>query len=309
MENNQTRASMPFNVKIFIVDGRPDGLRLILKTGWDGLGVVCPRNRYVETKKRPEFKQCGVYILLGEDEESGTPIIYIGEADEVLQRIDSHYRKKDFWQQAIIFTSQSNTLNKAQVRYLEAKLVNLALANNRCKLDNDQTNLALPNLSEPDRAEVEWYLNEMLPLLPILGVTAFEKSEAATKDSASVIEYHLSSNARDKTFKASGYETSNGFVVRAGSTTVLKLSEHATGRLGAIRQELIDKGVLREISNSKGYEFTVDYEFSSPSMAAMVCTGRSANGRREWKDKERVSLQKHQDALLELETISEDLED
>ena len=130
MGNKQACASMPFNVKMFIVDGRPDGLRLILKTGWDGLGVVCPRNRYVEARKRPEFKRCGVYVLLGEDEESGIPIIYIGEADEVLQRIDRHYRKKkDFWQQAIIFTSQSNTLNKAQVRYLEVELVKLALVN------------------------------------------------------------------------------------------------------------------------------------------------------------------------------------
>ena len=300
---------MPFNVKMFIVDGRPDGLRLILKTGWDGLGVVCPRNRYVEAKKRPEFKQCGVYVLLGEDEESGIPIIYIGEADEVLQRIDRHYREKDFWQQAIIFTSQSNTLNKAQVRYLEVELVGLALVNDRYKLDNGQIDLTSPNLSEPDKAEVDWYLKEMLPLFPILGVTAFVKTETTTKDSASVIEYQFSSKTRGKTFKASGYETSNGFVVRKGSTTVLKLSSSAIGRLSAIRQELIDKKVLKAIPNSKGYKFTANYEFNSPSMAASVCMGSSVNGRIMWKDKYNVSLKKHQDDLLEEEGISEDLED
>jgi len=32
------------------------------------------------------------------------------------------------------------------------------------------------------------------------------------------------------------------------------------------------------------YRFTQDYAFSSPSTAAAVVLGRSANGRIEWKD-------------------------
>ena len=60
-----------------------------------------------------------------------------------------------------------------------------------------------------------------------------------------------------------------------------------------VRQELIDDGVLEKISDSKGYKFTVDYEFPSPSMAAKVCMGRSANGREEWKDKRGVSFGEH----------------
>ena len=299
MVNKQSCASMPFNVKIFIVDGRPDGLRLVTKTGWNGIGVVCPRNIYVDARERDEFKRCGVYILLGENENSSTPIIYIGETDEVLQRLDRHSleKNKDFWQQTIVFTSEGNTLNKlnkADVRYLEAELVKLARKNKRYDIKN-MTNPNHPSLSESAKAEIEWYLEGMLLLLPILGVTAFEKTEAITKDSGGAgdaIEYHLKGDG----FKAKGYEiTNNGFVVSKGSTTVSEFRNHAIkrGRLYAIRQELIRKKVLKKITNQDGYEFTTDHPFSSPSTAAAICNGRITNGRKEWKDIRGVSFGEH----------------
>lgn len=49
-----------------------------------------------------------------------------------------------------------------------------------------------------------------------------------------------------------------------------------------LRQELIGNGVLA--ANAGGYRFTQDFVFSSPSTAAAVVLGRSANGRIEWKD-------------------------
>jgi hypothetical protein len=50
----------------------------------------------------------------------------------------------------------------------------------------------------------------------------------------------------------------------------------------AKRQELIDLGVLAQQGTDNA--FTQDYTFSSPSTAASVVLGRSANGRLEWKD-------------------------
>jgi hypothetical protein len=45
-----------------------------------------------------------------------------------------------------------------------------------------------------------------------------------------------------------------------------------------------------------GYAFEQDYLFSSPSTAAGVVLGRSANGRTEWKTKEGKTLKAIQDA-------------
>lgn len=59
----------PFKIEIFVAEGLPDGLRLVKKSNWIGQGIVCPRGRYSEAKKRPEFSRSGVYLLVGQDGE------------------------------------------------------------------------------------------------------------------------------------------------------------------------------------------------------------------------------------------------
>ena len=50
-------------------------------------------------------------------------------------------------------------------------------------------------------------------------------------------------------------------------------------------------------STDDSYRFTQDYSFSSPSTAAAVAMGRSANGRIEWKDKSGKALKAIQEEL------------
>jgi hypothetical protein len=40
-----------------------------------------------------------------------------------------------------------------------------------------------PNLSEPDVADAEWFLDEMLTIYPVLGVDANGREECKNKDS------------------------------------------------------------------------------------------------------------------------------
>jgi hypothetical protein len=61
-----------------------------------------------------------------------------------------------------------------------------------------------------------------------------------------------------------------------------------------LRQELIANGVLALVDGL--YRFTQDYSFSSPSTAAAVVLGRSANGRIEWKDGQGRTLKALQEA-------------
>ena len=61
---------------------------------------------------------------------------YIGEADPLIERLVQHYRTKDWWTSVVFFASKDRQLNKAHVQYLEAKLVQLARAANRCRLEN-----------------------------------------------------------------------------------------------------------------------------------------------------------------------------
>ena len=49
--------------------------------------------------------------------------MYVGQADGVKSRIDSHGQQKDFWDTGIVFVSNSGGLNRAHVTWLEHALV------------------------------------------------------------------------------------------------------------------------------------------------------------------------------------------
>ena len=163
-----------------------------------------------------------------------------------------------------------------------------AIANKRGELDN-ANRPQRPNLSEADQAQIEGYLDEMLSLLPVLGIDAFEEPQTTSRDRRI---YHWCGRG----WEATGYETSSGFAVRGGSIarkdTVPSMQEHVPSDYNK-RQRLIADGVLAE--GDDGYRFTVDHEFSSPSQAAAGCAGCSSNGRVDWKDDKGVSLKEHQE--------------
>lgn len=167
-------ANDSFTIRIFVPDGDPEGVRLIDRMNWTGLGIVFPRDKWPTTKQRPEFSRAGVYILVGyKGEADDLPTIYIGEGDVIRNRIDSHYQTKDFWDRAIVFTAPNNSLNKAHVRWLEYALVNRAIQANRSRVENANEPQEL-GLSEAERADTQAFLREVLQILPLVGLRAFE---------------------------------------------------------------------------------------------------------------------------------------
>jgi hypothetical protein len=273
-----------------VVDGDPDGLRVIDRTNWNGKALVFPRPLLPEVKQRAEFLQTGVYLLLGPREDGEGEKLYIGEGDPVRPRLEKHYVEKEFWSRAIFFVTGDGQLNKAHVQYLESQLIQRAKAAKRLPLDNANVP-SEPTLSEQDRAFVEVFLDHMLGMLPVLGVQAFEQLSEITVSSSAVLL-----TCRGKGVTATGYESTKGFVVKSGSKAVREavpsMKEHVRGMFD-LREDLIQNGVLAE--GSDAYVFSQDYAFSSPSTAAAVVLGRSANGRVEWKDSNNRTLKELQE--------------
>jgi len=284
--------STPFSLRIFVADGDPDGLRIVEKSNWIGKALVFPRALLPQVKARPELAQTGVYLLLGPRPDGEGDMLYVGEGDPIRPRLESHYAQKDFWTRAIGFTTTTaGQLNKAHVQFLESRLIALAKAAKRMPLDN-ANQPAEPSLSEADRADMEVFLGHMLGMLPVLGVHAFEQAPKAPAAKAGPVL-----TCKGKGVQATGYEASQGFVVRAGSQavadTVPSMAQHVRGFFD-LRQELITNGVLA--LQGALFQFTQDYTFSAPSTAAAVVLGRSANGRVEWKAADGRTLKEIQEA-------------
>jgi hypothetical protein len=262
-------------IRLFLVEGVPDGLWVIEKSNWTGVGLMCPRSSYPRARSREELARPGVYVLVGPSERTaGRSRIYVGEADLLSKRLDQHYKGKDFWTRAIVFTSKDQNLNKAHVRYLESRLIRLALEVQRAEVDNGNAPTA-PSLSESEAAEMDAFLDEMLSIYPVLDLRAFDRIE--TGDPAAVRLFVSGPNA-----KAEGETTPEGFVVFSGSTARAKEVPSATSFVTGLRSQLVADGVIA--GDGPSLRFTRDYLFSSPSAAASAVLARNANGRTEWKD-------------------------
>ena len=279
----------PAVIRVFLAQGSADGFRMIETSNWTGLGLVCSRADYLLVRRREEWSRPGVYLLTAQPGDIERGQLYVGEADDVGGRVDNHVKNKDFWTTVVAFTSKDGNLNKAHVRYLEARLLNLAKKADRVQLLHG-TEPPIPRLSEADIAEMEGYLSEMLVVLPLVGVIAFESLERKAPIANRLVLIGKGANG-------TGDDTSEGFIVFEGSLArgdeVPSISPGTTRLRARLAAELV------LVPDQENLRFTKTYLFDSPSTAAAVLLGRSANGRIEWKDQQGRTLKQAQDAVLD----------
>jgi len=264
-------------IKIFLIDGEPNGRMSCELSNWSGKAYKIPRIKIKDCSDRDDLTSTGVYLLFGKD-DVGKDQVYIGEAESILKRLNQQLTQKDFWNEAIVFISKDENLNKAHIKYLENRLHDIAKSANRYTVDNS----IIPtqsSISESDRAEMEEFIEYIKMLVNTLGHKVFdEKREFKTKQKQ---ESFFIKSARGA--DGQGEPTSDGFVVFKSSKAAATIVNSMTPNFITYRQKLIAEGVL--IDKGEFFEFTDDYIFSSPSTAAVMVMGRNANGLTEWKNR------------------------
>ena len=269
-------------IKIFLIDGDPNGRMSCELSNWTGKAYKIPRIKIKECTDRDDLMNTGVYLLFGKDEE-GKDLVYIGEAESILKRLNQHLNQKDFWNETIVFVSKDDNLNKAHIKYLENRLHDIAQLAKRYKIENS----IIPtqsSISESDRAEMEEFIENIKMLVNTLGHKVFdEKREFKPKQKHEIFSIKAARGADGQ-----GEPSSDGFVVLKGSKAAATIVNSITASFIVLRQKLIDDGVL--VDKGEFYEFSDDYIFSSPSTAAVMVMGRNANGLTEWKQKDGKTL-------------------
>ena len=276
-------------IKIFLVHGDPKRLRTAEISNWTGKAVAGPRTEFDSVLARDESEKSGVYFLTGSDPDTGSPAVYVGEAESVRERVKSHL-EKDFWNHIIFFTSKDENLTKAHIRYLEGRLIEQAKQAGRAIVKNSQSSGS--RLPESDREDMEIYLEKIHQLLPALGVEVLVPTSSKPKVKAE----QEALTCEILGIKATAHLAPNGIVILAGSQAVLE--ERASAQqypwVTNARQRLKDEGVL--VAEAGFLRFTKDFEFSSPSAAAAVVHGGTANGRTAWKNKAGKTLKELESA-------------
>jgi hypothetical protein len=270
-------------IKLFLIDGEPSGRMTCELSNWTGKAYKIPRIKIKECTDRPDLQNTGIYLLFGKDEASSDKV-YIGEAESVLKRLGQHLTQKEFWNEAIVFISKDENLNKAHVKYLENRLYEIATKVKRYKLENN-TIPTQSSISESDTAEMEEFIGNVKILVNTLGHKVFEDKRETSGGKKSKNTFYIKAT---RGADASGEPTSDGFVIFEGSEIAHSTVPSITKSINDQRDRMVNSN---SVTNKDGKLFlNEDYVFSSPSAAACIVLGRNANGLTEWKLKDGTSL-------------------
>ncbi len=272
---------MPYgkSIELFLVNGTADSLVTAELSNWNGKALKIPRIE-VATCNRDDITQAGVYFLFcKEDDESDS--VYIGEAENVKERLLQHMRdyqaekEKYYWNTAVIFTGRD--LNKALIRYLENRFVEVARNCNRYHVltKNTYRNTVL---KESQIAVMEEFADNVKILINALGYKVLEPIVQNGKDLSDIETEKLYLNVGG--VSAVGLVTTEGFVVLKGATVNEKSSTSLSTGIRKLREEKFAEGKVSNLIT------TEDILFSSSSAAADFILGYSASGPRSWKAKD-----------------------
>jgi hypothetical protein len=286
-------------IQIFLPDGEPRGVRIAEITTRIVHAVQVPRARLERIMQRPELDHIGVYFLFGESDEKGKPVAYIGQTEDIRTRLKHHHNSKEFWTAAVLLISKTDSFTLAHIRYLEWYAIKQATEAGRYALDNGNA-AGKPYITEPMEADVLDAFETGSVLLSTLGFPLFEP--LVGKATVNVEEKTFYCSGPDA--KGTGRMVADGFVVLKGSIARAESVASAHKYVSTRRQSMIASGAL--VPDGSSLRFTDDYLFDSPSGAAMLVLGRTANGWIEWKTSDGRTLKEVEQ--LEIEGQSPTLE-
>lgn len=271
------------SIELFLVNGTADSLIIAELSNWNGKAIKIPRIEVADCK-RDDIKEPGIYFLFCKEEDN-TDSVYIGESENVKERLVQHIRdysaekEKYYWTTAVIFIGRD--LNKAHIRYLEDRLVAEARSAKRYVVltKNTYSNTVL---KESQMAAMNEFIDNIKILINALGYKVLEP--VVLNDSASTVDdekLYLSTGS----VHAEGVVTTEGFVLLAGANLNEKISEKSLGKGAiALRKKIVESGKVKD------FVTTEDILFSSSSAAADFVTGYSVSGPMTWKNANGVSL-------------------
>ena len=277
------------SVRLFLTEGAPTGVLTAEIVNWTGHVLAGPRSKLKDAVQRSELQRTGIYILYGFALNEELPTVYVGEGDDISRRLTQHSKddRKDFWERFIAVTNKDLNLTKAHVRYLEGKLIAQLVAAKKAKVANG-TEPAAERLPEADISDMDAFIEEIMLILPVIGVDFFRQDRAradprpsppagGADDQVVFLVEHGS-----KGIRAKAVETDGEFVLLAGSRGDLNESVSFHERLRSLRKQLLESGRARKVEGNS-FELTEDLALGSPSAGAVFLFGTTRNGRTDWR--------------------------
>lgn len=293
------------SIRIYLADSTVAGIRYAELVNWTGQAVACPRNRLGELVAWPETSKPGVYLLFEARLGDAKPQAYIGESENVAERLTTHDRLKEFWNEVVIFTSKDENLTKAHVKYLESTLAEIATQADRYALQNGNTPTE-SSLPRADRDAMTEFMHNMRMVLGTLGYPILEpllRRATSVPESPPLASASLAEKSKEielvfrvNNLVAHGALTDEGFVLKKDSQVSRTNTDSAAPRMVKLKEQLLADGRLR----IEGDHLVVaeNILISSSSYAAVLVAGTSRSGPQSWIAPDGRTLKSIEDAAL-----------
>lgn len=173
--HEQLKMSNAFRIEIFCPSGDPENMRIVTKKGWTGEVYYVTRDYWADgiAEYRDKLTTPGVYVLVGSEEENNDDgqRIYIGQTENLVQRVESHMERGERAFDCIICVTGADFYG-AGSRWMESNLINRAREIDRCILWNNATPKT-PELGKPEESDLKRFLAETMQIFPLVDVKAF----------------------------------------------------------------------------------------------------------------------------------------
>jgi len=281
-------------IRIYLDNGQITGIKHAEIVNWTGQAISCPRTLVKSLFDWPESLRPGVYFLFGTDQNTEKSAVYIGEAENVLERLQNHLKNKDFWNEVIFFTSKDDNLTKSHVKYLESSLVHLANLANRYTVINGNAP-SKSSLPRGDRDSMAEFIENIRVLLGVLGHKALEQLVPHKIEQDPVVNEEIKEKffLQVKGIEAEAILTNEGVIVLAGSKAAQKTKKSLSDGYVKLRNKLIENGVLQLQNNE--LVFKEDQLFTSASQSASIIVGYTINGRYHWQNKNNITMKQYEE--------------
>ncbi len=272
-------------VQLFLMEDDAAGAVKCKFSVWEGVIYKIPRAKIESFKDNKELQKGGVYFLFGTSNETGKEIIYVGQSVKIFNRLIQHKNNpnKDYWTEAVACVKDSNdSYGPTEISFLENKFYNLAIKAGRCEVKNE-ADPSPGHITLEQEAMLNKVVHYVCEILKLLGYRHFEPKVAPEDlaDDSSTFLFSRKLKNLGVTISAKGKQTAEGFVILKGS------------QISPEEDSTIPQIVKMRRQNAKIDANNIlleDMLLPSPSSAAMVVAGKSANGLTSWKTKSGITL-------------------
>lgn len=299
-QNNQSEENQMTthgkNINMFLMDGTANGRIKCTLSNWTGIAYRIPRVDLDLCKERNDLKQSGIYFLFGVSDETSEQVIYVGQAgarkngEGILYRLQEHRKNpdKDYWSEAVVFTTSNNFFGPAEISYLENRFCAMANDAHRyiVKNGNEPTQ---GNVTEEKESELEEFIEYAKIIMGVLGHKVFEPlvitESTQGNTTGSIGDKHTTFFIKKRGANARAVQTAEGFIVLSGSVlskdAVPSCPDSAINARGKYKSVIDENMVLLK-----------DIPFKTPSGASSFVLLRSSNGNVDWITEQGITFGK-----------------